>query len=290
MRRILIFLVAATIGTVWVGDRLPGDHEPPFAAQYIEVDSLVLRAAVGGAGDPAIILLHGFAESAGAWRAVGAGLVGDFRVIAFDLPGHGLSDKPSSGYGVEELGARIGSALEAIGERRVVLVGHSMGGAIAAWVAASRPDLVERLVLIDAAGLAGPVLSSSGDLPPGAVAALFGAGAAMHGPSDPAWLADSLAEGVYQPSADPAYYAALEAVLREFDFVGLDSVMSEIKQPTLVIWGRHDRLTPIANGERIVELVPDATLVVIRDALHRPHTTHPSEVQSLVSQFAKGHD
>jgi len=234
-----------------------------------------------------IVLLHGYAESALAWRAVASALVADFRVAALDLPGHGLSAKPATGYSIDGVGGAVALAIAELSRTPVVLVGHSMGGAVAAWVAARHPTLVARLVLIDAAGLPGPVLSNLGTRPAGAVAPLFGAGAAIRAPHDPRWLHEDAPESAYQPSADPAYYDALEAILREFDFTGLDSLLADVHQPTLVLWGAHDALTPIENAERFDSVIPNSRLIVVEDALHRPHTTHPSVVGGLLRQFAR---
>lgn len=286
MRRFLTLAAAAGFALVWLADRPPAAYAPPFRAQYLDARGLRLRAAVGGTGDPVIVLLHGYAESALAWRAVASGLVADFRVAALDLPGHGLSSKPATGYSIDGIGEAVALAITGLSDTPVVLVGHSMGGAVAVWVAAWQPALVGRLVLIDAAGLPGPVLSSVASRSAGAVATLVGAGAAVRAPHDPRWLEEGARESSYQPSADPAYYDALQAILREFDFAGLDSLLPRVHQPTLVIWGEHDALTPIENAEHFDSRIEDSRLVVIEDALHRPHTTHPSQVGRLVREFA----
>lgn len=287
MRRLLTLVTAAT-ALAWLADRPARPPDPPFRARYISAGGIEVRVALGGAGEPLIVLLHGYAESALAWRTVATGLVTHHRVAALDLPGHGLSGKPASGYSIDAMAGTVATTITTLSEAPVVLVGHSMGGAVAVWVAASRPELVDKLVLIDAAGLPGPVLSSVGVGSAAAWAALFGAGAAVRTPHDPAWLAEDVAARSYEPSADPAYYDALEAVLEEFDFAGLDSILPNVRQPTLVVWGAHDRLTPLENGERFASGIPEATLVVIAGALHRPHTTHPTEVLGLLSRFVGG--
>jgi len=288
VRRVLILAAAAGIGLIWLADRPSRAVAPPFEAQYVSAEGMRLRVALGGAGSPMIVLLHGYAESLLAWRAVASALVTDFRVAAIDLPGHGLSDKPATGYGIEVVGEVVARAITALTDTPVVLVGHSMGGAVALWVAARRPALVARLVLIDAAGLPGPVLSGLASRSARTVAPLFGAGAAVRAPHDPRWLKENAPESSYQPSADPAYYEALEAILREFEFAGLDSLLPHVEQPTLVIWGAHDPLTPIENAEHFDSIIPHSRLVVIGDALHRPHTTNPSEVVRLLRRFARG--
>ena len=286
MRRFLILLTAGT-ALAWLADRHARPPNPPFHARYISAGDIELRVAVGGTGEPLIVLLHGYAESALAWRTVAGGLVGDFQVAALDLPGHGLSGKPASGYSIDAMARTVAAVITTLSESPVVLVGHSMGGAVAVWVAASRPELVERLVLIDAAGLPGPVLSSVGVSSTGALAALFGAGAAVRTPHDPSWMSEDMPARNYEPSADPAYYDALGAILQEFDFAGLDSILPHVRQPTLVMWGAHDRLTPIENGEQFAASIPEARLVIIDGALHRPHTTHPTEVIRLLTRFAR---
>lgn len=287
MRRLVTPIVAA-VGLAFAADGHRRVGAPGLAAQYLLVDGLSLRATVAGSGSPTVILLHGFGESLVAWRPVFDQLRSEFRVAAIDLPGHGLSAKPATGYHLDSVGALVAGAIRLVAPGQVVLVGHSMGGAVAAWVALTEPSLVAGLVLVDAAGLPGPVLSQLHELPPGTAAGVIGLTAAFRSPHDPAWLAESDSALGYEPSADEDYYEALEAVWREFEFTALDAALHRVRPPTLVVWGRHDRTTPLENGERFAREIPGARLVIIEGALHRPHVTHPGRVAAAIAGFVAG--
>lgn len=286
MRRLVVW-VAVTAGLLFAAD---GHHRlgrPQLVATYLTVDGWRLRVTVAGSQSPTVVLLHGFGESLIAWRTVFDQLRPWHRVAALDLPGFGLSSKPPTGYRIDEMSAVVGGALRRLTAEPVVLVGHSMGGAIATWVAATDPSVVAKLVLVDAAGLPGPVLSSLPQLSPGAIAGVFGLGAAFRTPHDPAWLAETDSALEYEPSSDENYYEALGAIWREFDFAALDGVLGQVRTPTLVLWGRRDQTTPLENGRRFARELPQARLLIIEGALHRPHVTHPEAVAAAITGFVR---
>ena len=96
-----------------------------------------------------VILLHGITDSAACWGRVASGLIKDYDVILPDARGHGFSNAPETGYGVEERAADVAGLIEALKLSRPVLVGHSMGAETAVAVTALYPDLVRAAVLED---------------------------------------------------------------------------------------------------------------------------------------------
>lgn len=99
---------------------------------------------------PTVVLLHGTGAAGAAWAPLADLLAPACRVLALDLKGHGESDKPGSGYALDELGAEVVSFLDALGLPRVDLAGHGYGAKVAAWVAGQEPERVLKLMLIDA--------------------------------------------------------------------------------------------------------------------------------------------
>ena len=95
-RRLLIALVAVAL--LWLGFGQPGRHRPPHRAEWIRVDDRRLRALRAGAGDTTLLFLHGYGESLLTWRYLLDRVPPHFRVLAIDLPGFGLSDKPDTTY------------------------------------------------------------------------------------------------------------------------------------------------------------------------------------------------
>src|SRR6266545_2733694 len=100
-------------------------------------------------GGPSILLLHGLASSSHIWDLVAPRLAPRFRVVAYDQRGHGLSGKPSSGYGFDRLVADAAAVIRSLGLRRPVVVGHSWGANVALQLAWDRAELVSGDVLVD---------------------------------------------------------------------------------------------------------------------------------------------
>lgn len=119
----------------------------PVEALRLRVGDLTLAYDVTGDGPP-MVLLHGLGERASDWAPVRERFAAAYRTIAFDLHGHGASDWPGE-YSHDLIEADVCAALDLLGLRGVVLVGHSMGGSVGFRIAAHRPDLVARLVVED---------------------------------------------------------------------------------------------------------------------------------------------
>lgn len=103
----------------------------------------------GPLGKPVLLLIHGGTASLRAWDLVTPALRVDFRVVAVDLRGHGQSPAPHEGYAAAQLSADVARVIDHLGVEQVTVVGHSLGGMAAVLLAASRPDVIARLVLIN---------------------------------------------------------------------------------------------------------------------------------------------
>jgi pimeloyl-ACP methyl ester carboxylesterase len=125
------------------------------AERFLAVEGTAgrLRVSDGGAGEPAIVFLHGLGSDLEAWRAQLDHLRSTRRAIAYDQRGHGASDKAADGaYTLEALVADLEAVRRALGLGQVVLVGHSMSGAVLTMFAAEHPGSVAGLVYVDAIG------------------------------------------------------------------------------------------------------------------------------------------
>jgi pyruvate dehydrogenase E2 component (dihydrolipoamide acetyltransferase) len=130
----------------------PDDESGP-SPQKIEVGGRSLRYLKRGEGGVPAILLHGFGGDLNNWLFNHEALSGTREVYALDLPGHGESSKQIERGGIDELAGAVVAFMDALGIARAHLVGHSLGGAVAATVASSKPDSVASLTLIASAGL-----------------------------------------------------------------------------------------------------------------------------------------
>jgi len=104
---------------------------------------------------PPLVLAHGFYDNGRCWEPLMADLAADYDVVAYDARGHGHSDAPETGYGIDDRVADLVGLLDALDLSDPILLGHSMGGATVGWAAAEHPDRPRAVVLEDPAALSG---------------------------------------------------------------------------------------------------------------------------------------
>ena len=247
-----------------------------LSAHYATVDGTRVRYVDTGRGPP-VVLIHGLAASMYSWRHTILPLVeAGHRCIVFDNRGLGFSDKPEHGYDNAAYVKLLFALLDTLQVPQAVLVGHSMGGAIAAQAALDHPERVQGLVLVDAAGLGVryPFMLRVARWP--IVGALFDR---LRGRAATAGILKSLygvpsrvtAEDVdqyYAPIAEPGSGRGLRGILREFRFDALEGRLGGLSTPTLITWGMADRLIPPAVGDSMVDQIPGALLVRFPSAGH----------------------
>ena len=283
LRRFLVALGAAVL--LWIGLGQPHRSRPAHRATWVTVDSLRLRVLEAGRGDTTLILLHGYGESLLAWRLVLDRLSRHFRVVALDLPGFGLSDKPDSRYDYPAYARWLGDFLTQHTQGPVVVVGHSMGGQIAAGLALDHPDRVVAAVLIDPAGAGiNTLLTDTGGIASPATHWVVSAISFVLPVHDSVWLAEPADARDYEPAADSNTGRSARRVLEEFDFAALRGRFSKLKQPVLLIWGQQDPTIPFTIGQQIAAQLPCRRFVPLT-TLHRPHQTVPDTVAAEMEAF-----
>jgi pimeloyl-ACP methyl ester carboxylesterase len=270
----------------------------PFRAQYRVVDGTRLRMIDTGQGTP-VVFIHGFGASLYSWRkTIPAVAAAGYRVIAFDNRGFGFSDKPAPGggaYGNAAYARLVVALLDSLDLPSVVLVGHSMGGAIAAEVALAHPARVRGLVLIDAAGygVRWPAFLKVGRWP-----GVGGVATALRGRwvterllrstyADPSKVTEEDVTQYYAPVPEPGYGRALRGVLREFRFDTLVGRLGAVAAPTLVIWGAADRWIPVRDGSRLATELARGAFVVLPRTGHAAAEESPDDVNRLLITFLK---
>ncbi len=239
------------------------------AGRRVEAGGITTHLHDAGDGPP-MLLLHGSGPGVSAWanwRLVLPELAREFRVLAPDQLGFGATGRPADGrYGRRAWTEHAIAVLEALELERVSIIGNSMGGAIALSVAAARPDLVDRLVLMGTVGV--PFELSSG------LDAVWG-----YTPDrdrmrrlielfayDDALATGDLVEMRYAQSAEPEARASYEAMFpaprqRWVDDLALGvAELRGIAQPTLLVHGREDEVIPFATSLRVLEELPNAEL------------------------------
>jgi pimeloyl-ACP methyl ester carboxylesterase len=254
--------------------------------------------ACGPADGPPLLFIHGWSCSIYVFRKnYAAAARAGFRVYAPDLKGHGLSDKPLAPgeYTGEAMSAHVRDIMDALGVRSATLVGHSMGGSIAARVALDAPERVDRLVLLSPVGFGEvslvrlvriftprPVAPLLHYLVPRALvnAALHLAYGKLgrHEPRD--------VDEYWAPAQFRAFPLAMRELLHAFDWGAADErSLARLRVPTLVIFGTHDRFVSPTNGERLARAIPGGRWEVIEGGGHVIPEEAPDRVNAAVLRF-----
>ena len=259
----------------------------PTVGKFVTVFGAKIHYVDVGSG-PSVILLHGLADDIGVWASVIPALAAKHRVIALDQLGFGDSDKPLLNYRVSTFVDFLDGFLNELKmERRISLVGNSLGGWVAADFALKHPDRVERLVLSDAAGYAAFPKSMN----PRALSALRLASREdirYLGPltfHDKRFYKDVDLAFKQRVAAGDGYTVSqiLDSMIRGEDV--LDNRLAAINQPTLVVWGREDTLIPLSFGERFNREIKASRLRVIDNCGHMPHVECPEKLNAVLLQF-----
>jgi len=287
-RGLKALLLATGLGVLfYVTTRDKHPSPPRFQAKMLDLgDGVRVRALRAGVGDTTLVFLHGYGESLLAWQDVLGHFIDHYRVLAIDLPGFGLSDPlpDSSGYDAY-LGA-LGRLIEREASGPVVVVGHSMGGQLAAGLALAYPRRVVAAILIApaGAGLSG-VFADSGVVSPWTrwVAEAVPYVLPIH---DTLWLREPAEPSLPETVRDSILAASARRVLEQFDFAAVGERFRLLRQPVLLVWGSQDPTIPLAVGDRIAALLPCRRFVVV-PALHRPHQTIPDTVLTEMDAFLR---
>jgi pimeloyl-ACP methyl ester carboxylesterase len=117
----------------------------------------------GNGSQPSMVLSHGYTDNGLCWTDLAHAFEKKYDVIMYDLRGHGLSDAPISGYSIQDYTSDMAGLISALKLKHPVIIGHSLGGCIAASFAARYPDIPKKVVLIDPPGLAKPFFASNED-------------------------------------------------------------------------------------------------------------------------------
>ena len=272
-------------------------------AQNVEIDGLPIRYLAAGEGLP-LVLLHGAGDNSLDWRWVIPDLAATHRVYAPDLPGSPDSARPDAAYSPAFFERFAVGFLNALGIGRATFVGNSLGGLIALRLALSEPARVTALVLVDSAGIGSAVnpaftsvnipLLGEAAMPfwrtrAGAYQRAWGRTALLftHPPrSVPReWFAEQC-RLARSPGYLEAHLTALRALVGPFgqrevlvDRLGL------LETPTLVVWGKRDRVFPRSQAKRAVARLREGSLALIPDCGHMPHVECPDRFLRALDGF-----
>ena len=306
-RRKIIFLVFTVLAIATYNglysDIPVADLKKAYAnshSKFIDIDGLQVHYRDEGKGFP-IVLVHGTASSLHTWDAWTEKLKENYRVIRMDLPAFGLTGPNATGdYSIKSYTRFLSSFLNEIKIDSFHLAGNSLGGNIAWNFAADYTHKVGKLLLVDPSGLPTnkpqPMVFKMAKTP--AIRSLF----LFITPeffirknleevyADDSRITDALVARYHKMALrEGNRQAFIDRANMDFklgDKANLDKLKS-VTTPTLLLWGKQDQWIPVANGVRMNELMPNATLHILENSGHVPMEENPQESLAITLDFLK---
>ena len=253
-------------------------------------------------GVDSIVLLHGYGGSSFSWRYWAPFLAKRAHVVLVDMKGFGSAPKPDDGqYGPRHQAELIYRLILQADLQRVTLIGHSLGGGVALGAALrlldSEPGRLKRLILVASAAYKQRMplfvaLAKYRRLASTALRILGTQFVIRHVLKsivfDPSEVSDDQVLGYAKPLSSPeAHRALIDTALAIVppDLEKLTARFEELDVPTLVLWGRQDRVVPLWVGERLADKLPDAKLQVLENCGHMPAEELPKESWEALQAF-----
>jgi pimeloyl-ACP methyl ester carboxylesterase len=244
------------------------------------IDGIDIHYVASGSGRD-VLLLHGWGANLQSFAFVQENLEKHFRVHAVDLPGFGLSGEPPVPWGIEEHADFLKKFIEVTGIHNPIIIGHSHGGRVAIRYVSENP--VHKLILVDSAGVK-PKRSMKYYI------RVYSYKTAKHVLSLPGL--NRMKEAVlakFRGKVGSDDYKNASPIMRQILVrlvnTDLKSYMPAIKAPTLLIWGENDTATPLSHGQVMEKLIPNAGLVVLKNAGHWAFSQKPREFLIILNNF-----
>ena len=290
---------AATVNWEDVSTLIPHSDR----SNFINVDGIRLHyQEFGDSTAPPVILIHGYTASLYVWHSTAPSLAeAGLRVIAIDLVGYGYSEKPRwFDYSIQSQARVVERFMDRMGIGRATLVGNSYGGAVAATIALDRPERVDRLVLVASVInddiTSHPILRLASVPLVGEVitpflvdsrALTFHRMRGTFGPARQDLVSDERALSIRRPLSAVDGNRSLLATSRNWSAAHVERDANLITQPTLLVWGDCDTVTPLADGQKLLDKMPDARLVVFKDCGHVPQEEFSEQFVEVVADFCQ---
>ncbi len=257
-----------------------------ISSQGQEISTSFVRL---GSGTP-ILLLHGFDSSVMEWRRLQPLLGLECETWAVDLLGFGFTERATGlSFSPSSICEHLHSFWQRLIQRPMVIVGASMGGAAAIDFVLKYPQAVEKLVLIDSAGLQQPPKIGKLMFPPlDRLATSFLSnpqirqGVSKAAYFDRVWASEDARVCAALHLQCVGWQQALVGFTKSGGYGNFGNLLGQIKQPTLILWGRQDQILGVKDADRFQQLLPNSRLVWVENCGHVPHLEQPEVTAELV--------
>jgi pimeloyl-ACP methyl ester carboxylesterase len=293
---LLVVYAGLIVFAYWpYGDGIPVAELAAPEDKFITTEGLQVRYRTWGepATDrPAIVLIHGFANSAMSFETLGEQLAPDYFVIALDMPGFGLSDKPAKhDYGNASQARVVSNFIDALGLEQVVIGGHSMGGAHAVHVAINSPQAVGLLLFNPGIITTGvPPLTQYLVFPLPRLAAKTFAGRDFRRSFlessyvDPDIVTEEKLDELMLASRSEGYIEGATALMSYYAAGDEIDMLDKIRIPTLIVWGADDKRKPRNEGAQLQSMITGSRLVMLPNAGHYVHEEKPENAAQAIRE------
>ena len=278
---ILVLGALLVIAGAWMIWKRPLTVDARMSRVALKINGLEQRKLSTGSGEmtyweggsgPAMVLIHGAGDQAGAWARTVGGLVPYYRVVIPDMPGHWRSDPRSGPIHMTELLDGLDALMDACcADEPAIIVGNSMGGWLGFLYARDNPDRVGRLVAVNGGPLFNPdpqvnIFPTTREEARETMRGLMGPAS----PQIPGYVLDDI---VRRTPGGPA--ARFASTAGEMGAYLLDGKLSEVTVPVDLVWGDADQLLTIDYAQRIVDGLPRARLHPVHGCGHVPQRECP---------------
>jgi pimeloyl-ACP methyl ester carboxylesterase len=247
-------------------------------AANIEVGGQKARALQTGFGPP-VVVLHGWGGRIESMAPVIDCLRSSFQVVALDLPGFGFSPAPEGAWGTADYAAFVKDALAQMDITRAHFVAHSFGAKTSLYIAATYPQLVNKLLLVGSSGLRSAPSMKARVKRAASKTARF---AGKLGPPGRV-----LRDAAYKKLASEDYRNAgpMRPTFVKVVNEDLSNLLPSIQASTLLIWGSEDDAAPVQHGQKMEAAIPDAGLVLFEGAGHFAYLDEPQRFCRVARHF-----
>jgi pimeloyl-ACP methyl ester carboxylesterase len=247
--------------------------------QFVDIKGIRTRWRQAGSGPP-VLVLHGWGAKIEAVDPIVRGLASQLTVTAVDLPGFGETALPPAPWGVADYADWTRELMDVLGLERPSIVGHSNGGRIAIHLASHHPERVDKLILVDSAGIR--PRRGLRYYRRVALAKTAKHAARFLGPPGRALRKRVLARTA---SSDYANAGPLRPTFVKLVNEDLTPLLGQIRASTLLIWGDQDDATPLSDGQMMERLIPDSGLVILKGAGHFSYLDQPQRFGRVAVHF-----